>query len=388
MDIQEFKELKEEVPYINKKDDNYFEKYIVGCLGDFFKLLSLHKSSINIKEKSLYYRGQKKVTWEINPTLLREEVDILHNEDEIMHSLETRRSDDFRGCENALDKLTIMQHYGAPTRLLDITTNPLVALYFACEDGDSNSHAVVHIFEEEVRENKDYINIISSLAFFEDNKTIDQFKSFLENNNYKYKEEIINFALNKKKVLIKPKRNNERLIAQQGYFFLFSNNTLEGNRIKKKKFSVESNKIIIVDGEFKTSILQELETIGIKKSVIYPELANHAHELVERYKKENETPKGTSKLDEENNNDEDVTIIMSKKRNMLIKTFINNYDIEVREKLKTLLIEKDWESFSSRKAGINKQLKRYCKEVGKTIPVDFKEELEKLSLNLKYKVEE
>ena len=38
----------------------------------------------------------------------------------------------FSECKSALDYLVQMQHYGLPTRLLDMTTNPLVALYFAC----------------------------------------------------------------------------------------------------------------------------------------------------------------------------------------------------------------------------------------------------------------
>ncbi len=41
--------------------------------------------------------------------------------------------DDFEKCHTHLEKLVKMQHYGLPTRLLDITRNPLVALYFACE---------------------------------------------------------------------------------------------------------------------------------------------------------------------------------------------------------------------------------------------------------------
>lgn len=38
----------------------------------------------------------------------------------------------FEKCKSHLEKLVEMQHYGLPTRLLDMTRNPLVALYFAC----------------------------------------------------------------------------------------------------------------------------------------------------------------------------------------------------------------------------------------------------------------
>ena len=38
----------------------------------------------------------------------------------------------FSDCTTALDYLVVLQHYSFPTRLLDFTENPLVALYMAC----------------------------------------------------------------------------------------------------------------------------------------------------------------------------------------------------------------------------------------------------------------
>ncbi|GHV01244.1 hypothetical protein FACS1894211_10580 [Clostridia bacterium] len=56
-----------------------------------------------------------------------------YNEKEEYYDALTNFPDELADLSN-LSKLAKMQHYNYPTRLLDLTTNPLVALWFACSD--------------------------------------------------------------------------------------------------------------------------------------------------------------------------------------------------------------------------------------------------------------
>ena len=81
----------------------------------------------------IYYRGQSDKSFGLIPSIYRKPA-LIQNEDRIFRDIIAQSPADFKGCVSTFEKLVKMQHYSLPTRLLDITTNPLVALYFACED--------------------------------------------------------------------------------------------------------------------------------------------------------------------------------------------------------------------------------------------------------------
>jgi len=85
------------------------------------------------KDSSLYFRGHSNIKYELKPTIARTNKNLLAQEHKIYRETILNSPQQFSG-KNTIESLTFMQHFGIPTRILDITENPLVALYFACLD--------------------------------------------------------------------------------------------------------------------------------------------------------------------------------------------------------------------------------------------------------------
>lgn len=116
-----------------------------------------------------FYRGQP-VDKPLIPNAFRERC-FIDNESDIYNEIVNKKPGEFTNCKCTFDYLVKMQHYNIPTRLLDITTNPLVALYFACcEEPEEHAPSVYCIdipFDRIKNYTSDSVTILSSLARYD-----------------------------------------------------------------------------------------------------------------------------------------------------------------------------------------------------------------------------
>ena len=93
-----------------------------------------------------YYRGQS-AGWRLRPSVMRSRR-FRATEGRMLREAMTRRPQDFAMATTALAQWVLAQHHGLPTRLLDVTRNPLVAFYNAVREGGeaTETDGVVHVF--------------------------------------------------------------------------------------------------------------------------------------------------------------------------------------------------------------------------------------------------
>ena len=94
------------------------------------------------KEEDMFFRGQSDSNYLLQPSIVRE-IRWRKNEKLMFDELERLCPKEFYNLNTILDKLVEMQHYNLPTRLLDVSSNALVALLFACQNCEIDGEVLI-----------------------------------------------------------------------------------------------------------------------------------------------------------------------------------------------------------------------------------------------------
>lgn len=263
------------------------ELKIISSIADFNRAMGTYQKGDGV----LYYRGHSNANYQLQPSISRKS-SWLYNEREMYNELLINCPTDFEKCNSHLEKLVKMQHYGLPTRLLDITKNALVALYFACESQHNSYGEIILISATKdsiYYPQSDTASILASLPAF----SYDIQQSYLElandssitkeDFNLKVSRLIHEIRLEKpafgadinkmdllRNIIILATKNNNRIIKQDGAFILcglsHDPKTLNKFRYKKK------GKTVIVLVSNKKKILEQLSTFSINRATLFPEI--------------------------------------------------------------------------------------------------------------------
>lgn len=261
-----------------------------------------------IKEKTDFdpdltvFRGHERKSWDFCPSLFRQNLNVRENESNIIRELIALYPHEFSNDHSMFDKLVRMQHFDLPTRLLDVSTDPLSALFFALRDignDDADGELIVIKIPQDRKKyfDSDAVSCISNLSNLSNSErkvientsastisdlikinAVDRLIQFIRVEKPHFQPRIKKEDLFKPYYVV-PKMSNPRIISQRGGFIIFGLNFNNGPKYKKGISALSAT----IPASAKPNLRSELHKIGYREDFMFPEIQSASREIVKRF---------------------------------------------------------------------------------------------------------
>ena len=241
-----------------------FDKAFLDFLNEIEKV----RNKLRCSNSGAFYRGHSQVTHNLVPSLLRGNFS-----ETIEHNLYVdsfaRGRHLIKNTRNSWEFLSIMQHYGIPTRLLDWSESLSTALFFALSELDSESQIWVTNAFELNRSNK--ISKVPKIITIGIDEIKDYEKCFINlDNREKWRYD--------KPIFLQIPWVDKRIVNQKGFF------TFHSNKKPMEESCKEYVKSVTISKEAKQGARKFLEYSGINENTLFPDLEGFGRFLKNKYR--------------------------------------------------------------------------------------------------------
>jgi len=260
-----------------------------------FQKWSQYLNFVNELTDNWCFRGHSNSSWDLKSSLERSEFFRLFEEVEQSFFVEFQRG--ARNFilekdlpESIIEWLALMQHHGAPTRLLDFTKSAYIAAYFAFEYVAVNVNSVsiwainYNILNDRAER---YLELRHDVEF-------EQKRSKFRDQDYEKTRRRLGekdfedqFILNNKRCLlpIEPFKMNKRYALQQS-IFICPANSYDTFMEQLEFLEDESSKAIvkiILPSNIRKEVLRDLQRMNITRTSMFPDLDGYSIGLKMKY---------------------------------------------------------------------------------------------------------